>query len=73
MRRLGIPITRVLTNNGPEYVSRNFREHLAEVSLGHVRIPPRSPNHNAVVDRFQQTMLQECWRPAFHRQHFTSS
>ena len=72
MRRLGIPITRVLTDNGPEYVSRNFREHLTEVSLCHVRIPPRSPNHDAVVERFQQTMFQECRRPAFHRRHSTS-
>ena len=40
--------------------------------LGHQRIPPRSPNHNAVCERFHQTVLQECWRPAFHRRHFTS-
>ena len=37
-----------------------------------MRIPPRSPNHNAVVERFHGTILQECWRPAFHRRHFTS-
>ena len=40
--------------------------------LTHVRIPPRSPNHNAVVERFHETILQECWRRAFHRRHFTS-
>ena len=71
-RRLGIPVSRVLTDNGPEYKGLLFREHLAETGLGHVRIPPRSPNHNAVCERFQGTMLQECWRPAFHRRHFTS-
>ena len=37
-----------------------------------MRIPPRSPNHNAVCERFQGTALQECWRPAFHRRRFTS-
>ena len=46
--------------------------HLAEVGISHVRIPPRSPNHNAVCERFQGTMPQECWRPAFHRRHFNS-
>jgi len=72
MRRLGIPIGRVLSDNGPEYVARQFQDHLAEINIAHVRIPPRSPNHNAVCERFQGTMLQECWRPAFHRRHFTS-
>jgi len=72
MRRLGITLRKVLTDNGPEYKSLAFGQHLAEIGLDHVRIPPRSPNHNAVCERFQGTMLQECWRPAFHRRHFTS-
>lgn len=72
MRRLGIPVRNVLSDNGPEYHGLDFRHHLANVGLVHVRIPPRSPNHNAVVERFQGTMLQECWRPAFHRRHFGS-
>jgi hypothetical protein len=46
--------------------------HLVAKGLRHERIPARSPNHNAVCERFQGTMLQECWRPAFHRRHFTS-
>lgn len=71
-RRLGIPARTVLTDNGPEYIARVFQDHLATVGIGHVRIPPRSPNHNAVVERFQGTMLQECWRPAFHRRRFTT-
>ncbi len=72
MRRLGIPVHRVLSDNGPEYKGRDFQDHLAEIGLVHVRIPPRSPNHNAVCERFQGTMLQECWRPAFHRRRFGS-
>jgi transposase InsO family protein len=72
MRRLGITLRNVLTDNGPEYKSLEFRQHLAEVGLAQVRIPPRSPNHNAVCERFQGTMLQECWRPAFHRRRFGS-
>ena len=71
-RRLGVPVRAVLTDNGPEYVAAGFRAHLATKGIEHVRIPPRSPNHNAVVERFQGTALQECWRPAFHRRRFTS-
>lgn len=71
-RRLGIDVQAVLTDNGPEYVAKGFRAHLATKGIEHVRIPPRSPNHNAVVERFHGTALQECWRPAFHRRRFTS-
>jgi transposase InsO family protein len=71
-RRLGVPVRAVLTDNGPEYIAAGFRSHLAVKGLEHVRIPPRSPNHNAVCERFQGTTLQECWRPAFHRRRFSS-
>jgi transposase InsO family protein len=72
-RRHGIRVRAVLSDNGPEYVATGFRTHLTAKSINHVRIPPRSPNHNAVCERFHQTMLQECWRPAFHRRRFTST
>lgn len=71
-RRLGVPIRTVLTDNGPEYIASGFRAHLAAKGFHHERIPPRSPNHNAVCERFHGTILQECWRPAFHRRRFSS-
>ena len=71
-RRRGVTVRAVLTDNGPEYTANTFREAVAAKGLQHVRIPPRSPNHNAVCERFQGTALQECWRPAFHRRRFTS-
>ena len=71
-RRLGITVRCVLSDNGPEYIARTFTDALAAKQLGHQRIPPRSPNYNAVCERFQGTALQECWRPAFHRRRFTS-
>jgi transposase InsO family protein len=66
-RRFGVPVRAVLSDNGPEYVAAGFRAHLTAEGIGHVRIPPRSPNHNAVCERFHGSALQECWRPAFHR------
>ena len=71
-RRHGITVKAVLTDNGPEYVAKAFQAHLATKGLRHERIPARSPNHNAVCERFHATILQECWRPAFHRRHFSS-
>jgi transposase InsO family protein len=70
-RRMGWPVRTVLSDNGPEYYHR-FRKHLAAIGLRHQAIPARSPNHNAVCERFHGTALQECWRPAFHRRRFAS-
>jgi transposase InsO family protein len=70
-RRHGYKIRAILTDNGPEYIASGFRSALAAKEIRHVRIPPRSPNYNAVVERFHGTVLQECWRPAFHRRRFT--
>ncbi len=53
-------------------MARAFTAAVAAKGLVHHRIPPRSPNHNAVCERFQGTALQECWRPAFHRRRFMS-
>jgi transposase InsO family protein len=72
MRRLGVSLRAVLSDNGPEYIATGLRAHLATLGVTHLRIPPRSPNHNAVCERFQGTALQECWRPAFHRRRFST-
>jgi transposase InsO family protein len=68
--KVGIVLRGVLTDNGPEFVGRDFSRAVRELELTHHRIPPRSPDHNAVVERFHQTVLQECYRPAFHRRRF---
>lgn len=68
--RVGMVLTGVLTNNGPEFIGQGFRQTLEEMEVTHHRIPPRSPDHNAVVERFHGTVLQECYRPAFHRRRF---
>ena len=68
----GFPLTAVVSDNGPEFAGAAFTSRLADLNVAHRRIPPRSPNHNAVCERFQGTMLQECWRPAFHKRRFTS-
>ena len=71
-RRIGVPVRAVLTDNGPEWISGSFKGRLNALGIPHHRIPSRSPNHNAVCERFQGTTLQECWRPAFHRRRFTT-
>jgi len=67
LRRVGVTMTGVLTDNGPEFVGRAFQDRAAAMGLTHHRIPPRSPNHNSVCERFHGTVLREFYRPHFHR------
>jgi transposase InsO family protein len=71
-RDRGYQVNAFLTDNGGEFIAKRFTQRLDQLDITHHRIPPRSPNHNAVVERFHQTMLEECWRPAFHRRRFTT-
>ena len=68
--KVGMVLRGVLTDNGPEFIGRDFTRTVEELELTHRRTPPRSPDHNAVVERFHGTVLQECYRPAFHRRRF---
>jgi transposase InsO family protein len=67
LRKHGIKLEGVLTDNGPEFVGKAFQAKVAELGLDHHRIPPRSPNHNSVCERFHGTVLHEFYRPHFHR------
>ena len=46
---------------------QDFTTARTALDLIHHRIPPRSPNHNAVCERFHGTVLREFYRPHFHR------
>lgn len=63
LRRHGITLAGVLSDNGPEFTGKAFTTRVGQLGLVHHRIPPRSPNHNAVCERFQGSMLAEFYRP----------
>ena len=67
LRGHGITLAGVLSDNGPEFVGTAFKTRVGDLGLEHYRIPPRSPNHNAVCERFHGTVLHEFYRPHFHR------
>ena len=62
----GVPAY-IRSDNGPEFVGKPFKARVVDLGLEHHRIPPRSPNHNAVCERFHGTVLHEFYRPHFHR------
>ena len=58
-RQRGVEITRVMTDNGNAYRSRDFAEACRRLSLRHVRTKPYTPRTNGKAERFIQTALRE--------------
>lgn len=67
LRKHGITLEGILSDNGPEFVGKAFKTRTADLGLHHRRIPPRSPNHDAACERFHGTVLGEFYRPHFHQ------
>lgn len=69
LHAIDVELTGILTDNGPQFIARPFTEHVTALGIDHRRTPPRSPDHNAVCEPLQGTILQEFYRPTFHRGH----
>lgn len=67
--RLGIKIERVMTDNGPCYISGAFAKACSQLGLRHIRTKPYTPKTNGKAERFIQTALRE-W--AYARAYETS-
>jgi len=48
--------TRLLSDNGPGYVSRSFREYLQLVGIRHILAAPFHPQTNGKLERYHQTL-----------------
>jgi transposase InsO family protein len=55
----GIPIERILTDNGNGYRSRRWAQRCAELAIAHTRTRPYRPATNGKVERFNRTLLDE--------------
>lgn len=55
----GITVQAVMTDNGSCYRSHLFIDTLTTNNITHVRIPPRQPQINGKVERFNRTLLDE--------------
>lgn len=58
-RALGVRVTRVLTDNGSCYRSRQFRAACRSLGLKHIFTRPYTPRTNGKAERFIQTALRE--------------
>lgn len=55
----GISVERVMTDNGPAYLSTPFAVACRVLSVKHIRIRPYTPRTNGKVERMIQTLLRE--------------
>ncbi len=57
--RLGVTVTRVMTDNGACYKAHAFRGACRDLGLRHIRTRPYTPKTNGKAERFIQTALRE--------------
>jgi putative transposase len=58
----GTPRPRLITDNGSQYVSADFKAYLRERDVSHSRTRVRHPQSNGKIERFHKSLKGECVR-----------
>ena len=67
LAQAGWRLERVLSDNGGEFRSHDFRSTLERLGVRHTLIRAGRPQTNGAVEALHRLILEECWRPAFAR------
>jgi putative transposase len=54
---------RMISDNGPQFIARDFKEFIRVSGMTHVRTSPLYPQSNRKIERWHQSLKQECIRP----------
>lgn len=54
---------RVISDNGPQFIAKDFREMIRLSGMTHVRTAPYYPQSNGKIERWNQSVKVECIRP----------
>jgi len=54
---------RIISDNGPQFVARDFKEFIRISGMTHVKTSPFYPQSNGKLERFHGTIKDECIRP----------
>jgi transposase InsO family protein len=54
---------RIITDNGPQFIARDFKEFIRLCGMTHVRTSPYYPQSNGKKERWYKTLKTECIRP----------
>lgn len=52
----------VITDNGGQFISKEFKEFIKEAEYRHVKTAVKHPESNGKVERFNRTIAEECLR-----------
>lgn len=55
---------RIISDNGPQFISRDFKEFIRLVGATHVRTRPYYPQSNGKIERWHGSLKTECIRPS---------
>lgn len=53
---------RIITDNGPQFVAKDFKEFIKIAGMTHVKTSPYYPQSNGKIERFHKTLKQDCIR-----------
>jgi transposase InsO family protein len=54
---------RIISDNGPQFIARDFKEFIRVCGMTHVRTSPYYPQSNGKMERWNQSLKRECIRP----------
>ncbi len=54
---------RVISDNGPPFIARDFKEFIRISGMTHVRTSPSYPQSNGKIERWHKSLKGECIRP----------
>lgn len=54
---------RIITDNGPQFIARDFKELIRIAGLSHVRTSPYYPQSNGKIERWHRSLKSDCLRP----------
>jgi transposase InsO family protein len=54
---------RIISDNGPQFIARDFKEFIRICGMSHVRTSPYYPQSNGKLERWHKSLKSECIRP----------
>ena len=54
---------RIISDNGPQFIARDFKEFIRISGMTHVRTSPYYPQSNGRLERWHESLKSECIRP----------
>ena len=54
---------RIISDNGPQFIAKDFKDFIRISGMSHVRTSPHYPQSNGKIERWHQSLKSECIRP----------